>query len=71
MLVMGSTSVSFNALSQDENGHNLASMSANHTDGGSVYFSLTVEADDATVDADFDEFKKKVFASVASVNEME
>lgn len=66
MLVMNSTNVNFDAVSQDENGATLATMSASYS-GGSVYFNLTIEKNDEAVDADFDEFKEKVLASVASV----
>ena len=66
MLVMNSTNVNFDAVSQDEEGATLATMSASSS-GGSVYFNLTVEKNDEAVDADFDEFKEKVLASVASV----
>ena len=66
MLVMNSTNVNFDAVSQDEEGATLATMSASYS-GGSVYFNLTVEKNDEAVDADFDEFKEKVLASVASV----
>lgn len=66
MLVMSNTNVNFNAVSQDEEGATLATMSASYS-GGSVYFNLTIEKNDEAVDADFDEFKEKVLASVASV----
>ena len=66
MLVMNNTNVNFNAVSQDEEGATLATMSASYS-GGSVYFNLTIEKNDEAVDADFDEFKEKVLASVASV----
>ena len=69
MLVMNSTNVNFNAVSQDEEGTTLATMSASYS-GGSVYFNLTIEKNDEAVDADFDEFKEKVLASVASVKIM-
>ena len=66
MLVMNSTNVNFDAVSQDEEGATLATMNASYS-GGSVYFNLTVEKNDEAVDADFHEFKEKVLASVASV----
>lgn len=66
MLVMNNTNVNFDAVSQDENGATLATMGASYS-GGSVYFNLTIEKNDEAVDADFDEFKEKVLASVASV----
>ena len=66
MLVMNDTNVNFNAVSQDEEGVTLATMSASYS-GGSVYFNLTIEKNDEAVDADFHEFKEKVLASVASV----
>ena len=66
MLVMSNTNVNFNAVSQDEEGATLATMSASYS-GGSVYFNLTIEKNDEAVDADFHEFKEKVLASVASV----
>ena len=66
MLVMSNTNVNFNAVSQDEEGTTLATMSASYS-GGSVYFNLTIEKNDEDVDADFHEFKEKVLASVASV----
>ena len=66
MLVMNSTNVNFDAVSQDEEGATLATMSASYS-GGSVYFNLTIEKNDEAVDADFHEFKEKVLASVASV----
>lgn len=66
MLVMSNTNVNFNAVSQDEEGTTLATMSASYS-GGSVYFNLTIEKNDEAVDADFHEFKEKVLASVASV----
>ena len=69
MLVMSNTNVNFNAVSQDEEGTTLATMSASYS-GGSVYFNLTVEKNDEAVDADFHEFKEKVLASVASVKIM-
>ena len=69
MLVMNSTNVNFDAVSQDEEGTTLATMSASYS-GGSVYFNLTVEKNDEAVDADFHEFKEKVLASVASVKIM-
>lgn len=69
MLVMSNTNVNFNAVSQDEEGTTLATMSASYS-GGSVYFNLTIEKNDEAVDADFHEFKEKVLASVASVKIM-
>ena len=66
MLVMNDTNVNFNAVSQDEEGTTLATMSASYS-GGSVYFNLTVEKNDKAVNTDFHEFKEKVLASVASV----
>lgn len=66
MLVMNNTNVNFDAVSQDEEGATLATMGASYSDG-SVYFNLTIERNDEAVDADFDEFKEKVLASVASV----
>ena len=66
MLVMNNTNVNFDAVSQDEEGTTLATMSASYS-GGSVYFNLTIEKNDEAVDADFHEFKEKVLASVASV----
>ena len=69
MLVMSNTNVNFNAVSQDEEGATLATMSASYS-GGSVYFNLTIEKNDEAVDADFHEFKEKVLASVASVKIM-
>ena len=69
MLVMSNTNVNFNAVSQDEEGITLATMSASYS-GGSVYFNLTIEQNNEAVDADFHEFKEKVLASVASVKIM-
>lgn len=69
MLVMNNTNVNFDAVSQNEEGVTLATMSASYS-GGSVYFNLTVEKNDEAVNADFDEFKEKVLASVASVKIM-
>ena len=69
MLVMSNTTVNFNAVSQDEEGTTLATMGASYS-GGSVYFNLTIEKNDEAVDADFNEFKEKVLASVASIKIM-
>ena len=66
MLVMSNTNVNFNAVSQDEEGTTLATMSASYS-GRSIYFNLTSEKNDEAVESDYQEFKEKVLASVASV----